>query len=166
VIEVVRLGPDDWARYRTLRLAALASDPDAFGSQLHEEADQPEAFWRQRVAHRAVDTLLAHEAGDDLGLVVVAPAWDGGDDGAIYSLWVKPEGRGRGVGDALMAAAEAAAVRRGLVTLRLEVGSHNHAAQRLYERAGYRPTGRTSTMPPPREHIEELELALSLPRAP
>lgn len=26
--------------------------------------------------------------------------------------------------------------------------------------------GRRSTMPPPREHIEELELALSLPRAP
>lgn len=56
----------------------------------------------------------------------------------LYSLASHPQARGRGVGAALLEAAEAAARRRRCRTLRLEVRADNAAAMRLYERVGYR----------------------------
>jgi ribosomal protein S18 acetylase RimI-like enzyme len=56
----------------------------------------------------------------------------------LYSLASDPAARGRGVGGALLEAAEAAARRRRCRAMRLEVRADNAAAIRLYERHGYR----------------------------
>jgi ribosomal protein S18 acetylase RimI-like enzyme len=55
----------------------------------------------------------------------------------LYSIASLPEARGKGVGTALIEAAEAAARQRRCQALRLEVRTDNHAATRLYERLGY-----------------------------
>jgi len=55
----------------------------------------------------------------------------------LYSIASKPEARGKGVGSALIDAAEAAARVRQCSALRLEVRTDNAAAIRLYERLGY-----------------------------
>ena len=55
----------------------------------------------------------------------------------LYSIAVDPEERGKGVADALLAAAGRRAAERGAGRLRLEVRPSNRAAQRLYERAGF-----------------------------
>jgi ribosomal protein S18 acetylase RimI-like enzyme len=60
----------------------------------------------------------------------------------LYSLATRPEARGKGVGSALIEAVENAARQRRCRALRLEVRSDNAAAIRLYERLGYRRTGR------------------------
>jgi hypothetical protein len=46
--------------------------------------------------------------------------------------------------------------------VRLEVGDTNAYAVRLYERAGFVPTGVTASLPPPRAHITEHERILDL----
>lgn len=60
----------------------------------------------------------------------------------LYSLAVDPSATGRGIGRALLAGAESAAVRAGADALRLEVRTDNRAAISLYETAGYREIGR------------------------
>jgi GNAT superfamily N-acetyltransferase len=50
----------------------------------------------------------------------------------------------------------------GLQRVVLDVGAHIAAARRLYERHGFVATGPTGTLPPPRDHIPELEMALEL----
>jgi ribosomal-protein-alanine N-acetyltransferase len=60
----------------------------------------------------------------------------------LYSLATQPEARGQGIGAALLEAAAAAARRRGSHALRLEVRTDNAAAIALYERHGFRRTGR------------------------
>jgi ribosomal protein S18 acetylase RimI-like enzyme len=59
----------------------------------------------------------------------------------LYSIASLPEARGKGVGTALIEAAETAARRRRCHALRLEVRTDNASAIRLYERLGYRRAG-------------------------
>ncbi|MFZ1722506.1 MAG: GNAT family N-acetyltransferase, partial [Dokdonella sp.] len=56
----------------------------------------------------------------------------------LYSLAVAAALRGHGIGGVLLDACENDARERGCTHLRLEVRSDNAAAQRLYQRRGYR----------------------------
>jgi ribosomal protein S18 acetylase RimI-like enzyme len=62
----------------------------------------------------------------------------------LYSIATAPEVSRRGIGVALLAAAEAAARTRKRTVLRLEVHEKNAAAIRLYRKAGYAMFGRLS----------------------
>jgi len=55
----------------------------------------------------------------------------------LYSIATHAEARGKGVGTALLEAAEQEAKRRRCHALRLEVRTDNEVATRLYERLGY-----------------------------
>jgi GNAT superfamily N-acetyltransferase len=69
-------------------------------------------------------------------------AWEGGHVGVpeIQDMYVLPERRGRGIGAALVAAAERLADERGHARMSLSV-SESGEARRLYERLGYRDAG-------------------------
>lgn len=64
-----------------------------------------------------------------------------GDPPEMQDLAVRPEYRGRGVGSALIAAAEREATRRGTAKIRLEVSVANTVAQQLFRSNGYAMTG-------------------------
>lgn len=166
VVEVV--GPDRWAQVRELRLAALAGTPDAFAASYDEERDQPERWWRDRLRREDAATFLGSvadtrgAAAAPVGLAVVLPTGDDATTAGLYAVWVAPDARGRGVGDALIAAAIEHARGMGFARLVLNVGDGNLPAVALYARHGFVPTGRTSTLPPPREHVTEHERALEL----
>ena len=81
--------------------------------------------------------LIAKEDGLLLGAAVVFFR-RGTRVARLYSLVSAPEARGRGVGAALLEAAERAARARRCRTLRLEVRTDNRTALRLYETRGYR----------------------------
>ncbi len=146
VVVVVReVVTDEWALLRDVRLAALSEAPSAFGSTYAREAPLTEEQWRGRISARSV-TFFAHvtEQSEPAGLAAV---WV--DDGAaeLVSMWVRPAARGRGVGEALVAAAADWARGRGHDTLYLWVTESNKAACRLYERCGFTPTGERQPLP-------------------
>lgn len=66
-----------------------------------------------------------------------------GDGGAseLRSLWVSPAARGGGVGDRLIEAVTAWALRSGSTTLTLAVIPGNESASALYRRHGFIATG-------------------------
>ena len=97
-----------------------------------------------------------------MGLVGVGPGWADAGVAEVVSFWVDPRARGRGVGSALLAAAEDWARAAGYPAVRIDVADDNAAAIALYERRSYVPTGVTSTYPPPREHVAEHERVLRL----
>lgn len=84
--------------------------------------------------------LVAEVDGTVAGYVRVAPVTplqENAHVSGIAGLAVAPGARGRGVGSALLAAAEQHARERGARKLSLRVLSTNDAALRLYERAGF-----------------------------
>ena len=125
---------------------------------LEHEQPRAEAWWRERLANEAT-TLLAVLDRSDAGLCVVARSFDDPNVAGLYAVWVAPLARGHGVGDALVEAAVQTARERGHRRIVLDVGDHNEPAIALYARFGFEPTGRTSTLPPPRAHITEHERA-------
>ena len=80
----------------------------------------------------------------------------------LISMWVAPEVRGRGVGEALIAAVVEWARASGARRLLLDVGDHNRPAIALYARMGFEPNGRTGALPAPRSHIREHQRELRL----
>lgn len=137
-LEVVALTPDDWARWRALRLAALTEAPYAFGSTLAGTlADDREAYWRARltsVPHNLVVVL----AGQDTGMVSLAAPDPEDGSPELISMWVSPHARGTGAADAVVEAVLAVAdAEHPGRPVTLSVFADNAAATRLYVRHGF-----------------------------
>lgn len=104
-----------------------------------------EAHWRQSVNAESAAGFVAEAGGDLLGFVTLQVM----DEqhtllqplrfARIGSVCVVEAARGRGVGRALMAQAEAWAQSQGAADVRLTVWVFNQSAQRLYEELGYEP---------------------------
>lgn len=108
------------------------------GLMTRRDSELIEQNVRERPAGTAV--LVAEEAGARLGFIHLFTSVDhysGEEQAYVSDLVVAPEGEGRGVGAALMAAAEGWARGRGYRTIWLYVFSTNARARRLYERLGF-----------------------------
>jgi ribosomal protein S18 acetylase RimI-like enzyme len=135
MVDLRVLSEDDWPLWRDLRLAALAEAPYAFGSTVAGWQDAAEEQWRQRLRIPGARDLVAFLGDSPVGMASGVPAGDGAVE--VISVWVRPAGRGRGVGDALIGDLVRWAKETGATAVRLSVRSENAAAIRLYERAGF-----------------------------
>jgi RimJ/RimL family protein N-acetyltransferase len=144
-IEVRRLGPDEWQTWREVRLAALANAPYAFGSSLAREKDLGETEWRGWLAPENGVWTVALLGERVVGLVGGYTAPDA-KAVMLVAMWARPELRGRGIGDALVADVLAWARENSWSRVELRVADGNSAARRLFERHGFEPTGRRDTL--------------------
>lgn len=122
---------------RPADLAALvALEGDAFaGDRLSARS------FRRFLAGTNAILLVARANGAPAGYALVLMRRDS-RRARLYSIAVAAAWRGRGVGRALVAAAERAAARRGATALRLEVRADNAPAIALYAARGYAQFGR------------------------
>ena len=134
-----------------MRLAALKEAPYAFGSTYEGEVGGNQASWRQRLAGWA--RFVAEVDGEVVG-VVGAGAGEFNGSAALTSLWVDPRFRGRGVGTALIQAVEEWARGKDLDQVVLWVTEANSTVERLYERLGFKRTGRVSEVRPGEPAVE------------
>jgi ribosomal protein S18 acetylase RimI-like enzyme len=95
---------------------------------------------RERVASGAAVVLLARRGGEDVGVAVCFAGYSTFRARPLLNLHdvaVLPGARGRGVGQALLAAVETRARALGCCKVTLEVREDNAPARRLYARAGF-----------------------------
>jgi ribosomal protein S18 acetylase RimI-like enzyme len=143
---VRRVRSADWRALRRCRLRALSLDAASFGTSLEEAAERPADHWRDLArshsegSDRAI--LLAIDGGVALGMIRVERESPRELFG-IYSLWVAPEARRRGLAARLLAGAEQWAASVGGRRAELFVAADAAPARALYERFGYRANGRT-----------------------
>ena len=157
---VHQLRPADWKRFRDVRLIALADAPNAFGSTLEAEEKLSDDEWIKRLERPDTATFVAvEEDASDAGLIVAAP-YD--DQAGLYAMWVASSARRRGVGAMLVNSVIEWSRSRGFNNLLLDVSDTNEAAIALYSRMGFQSTGKTGTLPEPRQYVLEHQRALSL----
>ena len=135
-IAIRRLDGADAEDYRTIRLAALAREPEAFGSVYDAEVARPIEAFAERLA---TSQVFGAYAGDRIvGLAGFKPESGPKDNhkAFVWGLYVRPSARGRGVARALMAAIIASA-RDQVEQLTLAVVEGNDAARTLYENLGF-----------------------------
>ena len=89
--------------------------------------------------------FLALVEGEPVGATALKRLDD--DTGELKRMFVRPAGRGLGVGRLLLDAAEAAAVEIGYTVIRLDTRSELTEAAGLYERSGYVPIERYNDNP-------------------
>lgn len=147
MVSVRRIRPYDAEILRTTRLAALLDTPSAFARTHAEEVEYPADEWASRArrgsAGAASTTFFAAVDGEIVGLVGgfrVEPS----RGVELVSMWVAPEGRGRGVGAALV---DAVVEWAGDDRVELWVTRGNEPAIGLYERCGFTMTDEVQPLP-------------------
>jgi GNAT superfamily N-acetyltransferase/2'-5' RNA ligase len=144
-MQIQRVGACEWERLRVIRLAALADAPGAFSSTFEREAGWPRESWQAWAGSSEEGTrqrtFIADEAGAWLG--IATGAVNHRRAGAVlYSMWVAPTARRRGIGRRLVEAVIDWARSRDLPAIWLWVTEGNHAADHLYRTHGFVRSGR------------------------
>ena len=120
---------------------ALLDSLDAYLIGLYEP-DQNHLLDLASLMGKGVHFLVARQGGQAVGCgaarMMPAEAAGGAQPyGEIKRMYVQPGSRGRRLGARLLFALESHMRGRGIVVARLETGSRQPEALRLYERAGY-----------------------------
>ena len=142
--EVHIIQPAQWLAYRDIRLAALQEAPDAFGSTYAESILYTDAQWQGRLQDLNPATDLPMTILDEGSFVCLGWARIEQPDllvANLYSMWVAPSHRGRGLGRDLVNAAIDWAKAKGMERLELDVTLGNNAAESLYLSMGFVPVG-------------------------
>jgi GNAT superfamily N-acetyltransferase len=137
----------DWKALRDIRLEALRDAPDAFGSTFAREIAFGEPDWQRRISRGGnfLGYLPEASASEPAGLIggyVEDP-----ETVELVSMYVRPRARGRGLGEALIAAVIDWASGRNATSVHLWVTETNKPARLLYERCGFTPTGERQPLP-------------------
>ena len=150
----------DWQALRDIRLEALRTAPDAFGSTYEGEASRGEEHWHNRIARGG--TFLAYLPGapDPAGLIGGYP--EDPQTVELVSMYVRPSARGRDVGEALVATVIDWAAARQAKIVHLWVTETNSRARALYERCGFTLTGEQQPLPSD-PSIGEVAMSRTLP---
>jgi ribosomal protein S18 acetylase RimI-like enzyme len=112
---------------------------EELGGESYLRETWEEAWEDLSVTMREGVALIAEEDGHALGFVFCVLGDRGRQTAHVTDVYVRPEARRRGVGQALLAELIAPAREAGLGHVSLEVLVHNTEARRLYERLGFVP---------------------------
>lgn len=129
----------DWVALRALRLEALAEAPDSFTSTFQGALKESDDEWRAKAASGSY--VVVEREGRFLAMARCDA--DPSDDSLawLYSMYVTPNERGRGLADALIEWVAEQVHARGCSKILLHVAASATRAVALYERRGFAPTG-------------------------
>jgi GNAT superfamily N-acetyltransferase len=131
--------------------AAQLSDLTPIQQLLHTQLQEHDIVLTDQTLQRATQALIedhklgriltARLDGELVGVAVLSFLWTlehGGPTVWLDEVYVEPSRRGAGIGRKLVEAAMQVARESGCIALDLEVDAGHEAAERLYERMGFR----------------------------
>lgn len=149
---VARLTESDWQVFACVRLRALTDSLGENDPQYRQELTFTAAQWRRRLRDHAQFAALVEER--PVGLI--GAQQENAETVYLYSLWLDPAARGRGLARSLVVAAVDWARGRRARTVTLRVAVDNALARGVYESLGF------TTVTPAQTWHTRGEVAMSL----
>jgi RimJ/RimL family protein N-acetyltransferase len=151
---IARLTESDWRVFAVIRLQALTDALGQSDPQYQKEVAFTSAQWRRRLRNHAQFAALI----GDRPVGLISAQQEHAASVYLYSLWLDPAARGRGLARPLVAAAVDWARDQGVRAVTLRVASGNMAARAVYESLGFA----SETMAETVEPRDEVAMTLSL----
>jgi ribosomal protein S18 acetylase RimI-like enzyme len=120
---------------------ALSFDGDQFARQFGEDGAGYLAWLADRIAGDPAEAVFALDGDEVVGLLTVGRFHDDPAVGYVYTYYLTPQARGRGLGAGLDDHAMGMLRARGYARARLSVAERNLPAMRFYTRRGWVPVG-------------------------
>jgi GNAT superfamily N-acetyltransferase len=137
----------DWQILRDIRLQGLKDAPNAFGSTYARESALEDSAWHQRAARDGSFIAFVPEVSTSGAAGLVGGYQEVPGVVELVSMFVRPQARGHGVGEALIDAVVGWARQKNATSVHLWVTETNKPALRLYERCGFTPTDERQPLP-------------------
>jgi ribosomal protein S18 acetylase RimI-like enzyme len=140
-MEIRRIKANEWEVFKSLRLTALQQDGNQFGQSYEQVKDYSDDRWKEETKKAAESAdfflVLAFEVDKPIGITgcVRTP-----DFGKIFTVWVGPAYRGKGIGRLLISTIMAIAR---CELYKLMVVQDNLPAIKTYENLGFTSSGFT-----------------------
>lgn len=99
-VQIVTLSPEQYERYKQLRITAIKDMSEAFGSTQQEESQTSSSIWKERLANM----LFAQKNGQIIGMIgaVIDSRIKLKHRAHLVSFYILPEHRKKGVGTLLL----------------------------------------------------------------
>jgi RimJ/RimL family protein N-acetyltransferase len=98
-VTIRQLKENDWHEYYQIRLTALQTDPNVFGSNYEKESQMTEAEWRSRLEAKDNAIFLLYENETAIGMTGVSINWNDQTrkTALLWGSWLAPQFRGKGL---------------------------------------------------------------------
>jgi ribosomal protein S18 acetylase RimI-like enzyme len=128
--------PNDWKKFREIRLAGLRTDPQAFGGNLTEEAERKEPEWRRRL--ESPDRFFIAAEENDAFISMAGSKQVGDKSWILVAVHTLPQARGRKIAQKLIGEVINECRKRGADRMELMVNTDQKDAVHIYEKAGFK----------------------------
>src|SRR5258708_39455731 len=136
-----KLKSQDLVEYRRLRLRSVETDPNAFFLRFSQAKKYPDSFFLSELLEKNTDTFGFYGTFEDMklvGMISLQPL--GGSKAQIFTLYVDPLYRGKGIGRMLLDEVLVKASQSAIESIKLTVIAGNTAIA-LYESIGFKLVG-------------------------
>ena len=127
--------PDDWEKFREIRLKGLQTDPEAFGGSFESESKENEEYWRERFSNPE-RCFYAVEI-DNKFVAIAASKKIANDNWMIVAVYTSPKFRGKSFSRKLIESVIEEAKNSGASKVSLMVNPQQKSAFSLYKKMGF-----------------------------
>ncbi len=148
-IVIMSLSPEEWQKYKNIRLEALQKEPTAFANTYDDEIKYEDKKWieiLEKSKNRDTEIALFAKDGDQI-IGFIGAFWVTKEKlkhvAHIYGTYVDSAYRGQGVGKMLMEAViNKLKSLSHIKKIKIEVNSQNTPAFNLYQKVGFKVIGK------------------------
>lgn len=131
-----KISPENWEKFRDIRLKALQSDPQAFGNTFEGESQKDMAYWKDKLSHPERRFYSAEEGGTFIAMAGLKKIAE--DNWMVTGVYTVPEWRGKNTAQKLVYQVIDEAVKAGAHKASLMVNIQQEAAVGMYKKMGFK----------------------------